>query len=47
MLMLIPMSVMLPDPPRPQRVTGIDLGLRFLAVSYDATATPVSIRERR
>lgn len=33
--MLIPMSVMLPDPPRPQRVTGIDLGLRFLAVSYD------------
>lgn len=34
-LMLIPMSVMLPDPPRPQRVTGIDLGLRFLAVSYD------------
>lgn len=34
-LMLIPMTVTTPDPRRPQRVTGVDLGIRFLATSYD------------
>lgn len=34
-LMLIPMTVNTPDPRRPQRVTGVDLGIRFLATAYD------------
>ena len=34
-MMLIPMTVTTPNPRRPQRVTGVDLGIRFLATAYD------------
>lgn len=35
-LLLIPSTVELPDPGRPQQVVGVDLGIRFLATSYDS-----------
>ena len=34
-LLLIPSTVELPEPSRPQQVVGVDLGIRFLATSYD------------
>lgn len=34
-LLLVPLTVEKPDNPLPQRVKGIDLGMRFLAVAYD------------
>ena len=33
--LLIPSTVELPEPARPQQVVGVDLGIRFLATSYD------------
>ena len=33
--LLIPSTVELPEPTRPQQVVGVDLGIRFLATSYD------------
>lgn len=33
--LLIPSTVELPEPSRPQQVVGVDLGIRFLATSYD------------
>ena len=33
--LLIPSTVELPEPAKPQQVVGVDLGVRFLATSYD------------
>ena len=35
-MLLIPSTVTIPDPPRPQQVIGVDMGIRFLATVYDA-----------
>lgn len=35
-MLLIPSTVTIPDPPRPQQVIGVDIGIRFLATVYDA-----------
>ena len=35
-MLLIPSTIEVPDPPRPQQVIGVDMGLRFLATVYDA-----------
>lgn len=34
--LLIPSTVELPEPSQPQQVVGVDLGIRFLATSYDS-----------
>lgn len=34
--LLIPSIVELPEPSRPQQVVGVDMGIRFLATSYDS-----------
>lgn len=36
-MLLIPSTVELTDPQRPQNVMGVDLGMRFLATSYDSS----------
>ena len=35
-LLLIPSTVELPDPAQPQQVVGVDMGVRFLATTYDS-----------
>lgn len=35
-LLLIPSTVELPDPAHPQQVVGVDMGVRFLATTYDS-----------
>lgn len=40
-LLLIPSTVELPDPPRPQQVVGVDMGVRFLATTYDSDGSTV------
>ena len=40
-LLLIPSTVELPDPPRPQQVVGVDMGVRFLATTYDSDGRTV------
>lgn len=40
-LLLIPSTVELPEPSRPQQVVGVDLGIRFLATSYDSEGRTV------
>lgn len=35
-LLLIPSTVKLPDPAQPQQVVGVDMGVRFLATTYDS-----------
>lgn len=40
-LLLIPSTVELPDLPRPQQVVGVDMGVRFLATTYDSEGRTV------
>lgn len=40
-LLLIPSTVELPDPARPQQVVGVDMGVRFLATTYDSDGSTV------
>lgn len=40
-LLLIPSTVELPDPPQPQQVVGVDMGIRFLATTYDSDGSTV------
>lgn len=40
-LLLIPSTVELPDPDRPQQVVGVDMGVRFLATTYDSDGRTV------
>ena len=40
-LLLIPSTVELPDPDRPQQVVGVDMGVRFLATTYDSDGSTV------
>ena len=35
-LLLIPSTVELPEPAQPQQVVGVDMGVRFLATTYDS-----------
>ena len=39
--LLIPSTVELPEPSRPQQVVGVDMGVRFLATSYDSDGSAV------
>lgn len=34
-LLIIPSTIEIPEPSRPQQVVGVDLGIRFLATAYD------------
>ena len=40
-LLLIPSTVELPDPAQPQQVVGVDMGVRFLATTYDGEGRTV------
>lgn len=40
-LLLIPSTVELPEPPQPQQVVGVDMGIRFLATTYDSEGSTV------
>jgi len=40
-LLLIPSTVELPDPSQPQQVVGVDMGVRFLATTYDSEGSTV------
>ena len=40
-LLLIPSTVELPDPAQPQQVVGVDMGVRFLATTYDSDGSTV------
>lgn len=40
-LLLIPSTVELPEPDQPQQVVGVDMGVRFLATSYDSDGSTV------
>lgn len=40
-LLLIPSTVELPEPAQPQQVVGVDMGVRFLATSYDSDGSTV------
>ena len=40
-LLLIPSTVELPEPARPQQVVGVDMGVRFLATTYDGEGRTV------
>ena len=40
-LLLIPSTVELPDPAQPQQVVGVDMGVRFLATTYDSDGRTV------
>ena len=40
-LLLIPSTVELPDPAQPQQVVGADMGVRFLATTYDSDGRTV------
>ena len=40
-LLLIPSTVKLPEPARPQQVVGVDMGVRFLATAYDSEGRTV------
>ena len=40
-LLLIPSTVELPEPARPQQVVGVDMGVRFLATTYDSDGSTV------
>ena len=40
-LLLIPSTVELPDPAQPQQVVGVDMGVRFLATTYDSEGRTV------
>ena len=35
-LLLVPSTVELPEPAQPQQVVGVDMGVRFLATTYDS-----------
>ena len=35
-LLLVPSTVELPEPAQPQQVVGVDMGIRFLATTYDS-----------
>ena len=39
--LLIPSTVELPEPAQPQQVVGVDMGIRFLATSYDSDGSTV------
>lgn len=40
-LLLIPSTVELPEPAHPQQVVGVDMGVRFLATTYDSDGSTV------
>lgn len=40
-LLLIPSTVELPEPSHPQQVVGVDMGVRFLATTYDSEGRTV------
>ena len=40
-LLLIPSTVELPEPAQPQQVVGVDMGVRFLATTYDSDGSTV------
>lgn len=40
-LLLIPSTVELPEPSQPQQVVGVDMGVRFLATTYDSEGRTV------
>ena len=40
-LLLIPSTVELPEPSQPQQVVGVDMGVRFLATTYDSDGSTV------
>lgn len=40
-LLFIPSTVELPDPAQPQQVVGLDMGVRFLATTYDSDGSTV------
>ena len=40
-LLLIPSTVELPEPSQPQQVVGVDMGVRFLATTYDSDGRTV------
>ena len=40
-LLLIPSTVELPEPAQPQQVVGVDMGVRFLATTYDSEGRTV------
>ena len=46
-LLLIPGTVELPDPAKSRQVVGVDMGVRFLATTYDSDGAPFSTTGRR